>query len=434
MINGPAEASVGDRDGIARIFAAGTVDDVRVRKVRPMTTTLGERIRELRDGWMTQQDLATASNVSLALIRKLEQGQRHTASIPYLQRIARALDVEAADLLGRERPVSAGDGSHASIAAVRDALTSVGDLLGELDDADAPDLSELARSLTYSWGLYWSGRYGLLVELLPRLLTEAKAALHQAPIGHREHAADLVAQTKQIAAGVLLRLGAQDLAYTAARESLTDSRTSGDVLREGAMLHTLAHVLIRQGRYDEAVRLTVSSAQNLDLDGNAAPQQLSVYGGLLLRGASAASRAGRHPEALDLLTEARSAATRVGTDRTDYEVLFGLSQVTVQTADAHVLAEDYSAALSAAKGMPRASSIPPLSRARHLADVAYSHVRLGQADRAVDTLLTMERVAPDVMRYQVLPRQVTRELLSRGQRKSARLRALAERIGVTRSA
>jgi hypothetical protein len=61
------------------------------------------------------------------------------------------------------------------VIAIRDALTSVDDLLGELDGADAPDLAELSRSVTYAWGAYWAGRYGALVALLPRLLAEAAA-------------------------------------------------------------------------------------------------------------------------------------------------------------------------------------------------------------------------------------------------------------------
>jgi hypothetical protein len=41
------------------------------------------------------------------------------------------------------------------VVAIRDALTSVDDLLGELDDVDAPDLTELARALPYSALARW---------------------------------------------------------------------------------------------------------------------------------------------------------------------------------------------------------------------------------------------------------------------------------------
>lgn len=68
----------------------------------PMESTIGERIRRLRnDVVMTQDDLAAAAGVSTDLIRKLEQGRRHTASIGSLHRIAAALDVDLGELLGR---------------------------------------------------------------------------------------------------------------------------------------------------------------------------------------------------------------------------------------------------------------------------------------------------------------------------------------------
>jgi transcriptional regulator with XRE-family HTH domain len=54
---------------------------------------LGARIRQLRGRLLSQRELADKAQVSVELIRKLEQGRRHTASIGSLQRIARALDV-----------------------------------------------------------------------------------------------------------------------------------------------------------------------------------------------------------------------------------------------------------------------------------------------------------------------------------------------------
>jgi transcriptional regulator with XRE-family HTH domain len=85
--------------------------------------TIGERIRELRRGIYTQTDLAAAADVSVDVIRKLEQGRRHTVSIGTLQRIARALDVDIGRLLGPSRPVSAVGEPPTPAAAIRDVLT-----------------------------------------------------------------------------------------------------------------------------------------------------------------------------------------------------------------------------------------------------------------------------------------------------------------------
>ncbi|MGH3867774.1 MAG: helix-turn-helix domain-containing protein [Pseudonocardiaceae bacterium] len=134
--------------------------------------TIGERIRALRKPAYTQDDLAAAAQISVDVIHKLEQGRRHTASIGTLQRIARALDADIAALLGSSRPVSGTGEDQARVEAIRNALTSVDDLLGELDGADAPDLTEFSRTVTYAWGARMAGRFGPLVAMLPRLRAE----------------------------------------------------------------------------------------------------------------------------------------------------------------------------------------------------------------------------------------------------------------------
>jgi transcriptional regulator with XRE-family HTH domain len=390
---------------------------------------IGERLRELRRGIFTQHDLAAAADVSVDVIRKLEQGRRHTASIATLARIARALGVDIAELLGRPRvaPVA---GEPPCVAAIRDALTSVDDLLGELDDADAPDLTELGRAVTYAWGVYWAGRYGPLAAMLPRLLVEATAATHGAAAPGMGQAADLAAQVHQITAGTLVRLGAHDLGYLAAREELRLAALASNPLRAAAC-DMLGHVFIRQGRFVDAERISVATAESLQPKGDASTAQLSVYGGVLLRGATAAARQGRAGASTELLAEATAVAVRTGVDRTDFDVSFGPSNVVMQSTDCSVVAEDYVAAAEIAQTMPRSSALPLASRSRHLADVAHAHLRSGHDRAAESVLLTMEQAAPEWTAHHQLPRVLVGELLTRG-RPSARLHELSQRLNVTR--
>lgn len=395
--------------------------------------TIGERIRELRRGTYTQDDLAVAADVSVDVIRKLEQGRRHTASIATLARIARALGVDLGELLSRPRPAPAAGEPQAAVVAIRDALTSVDDLLGELDDADAPDLTELARSVTYAFGLYWAGRYGPLAALLPRLLTEAAAATHGATAAEMGRAADLAAQVHRITASALLHFGALDLGYLAAREALRLAALASDPLRVAAVHCSLGHVLIRQGRFVDAERVCVATAEQVEPTGQASPARLSIYGGLLLRGATAAARQRRTGAATDLLAEATTAAQRTGVDRTDYDVVFGPGHVVMGAVDCSVVAEDYARAAKVARTMPRDSALPLSTRSRHLADVAHAELRLGHDRAAEAVLLTMERAAPEWTTHQQLPRLLVGELLTRG-RPSTRLRELGHRLSAAAAA
>lgn len=390
--------------------------------------TIGERIRELRRPTYTQHDLAVAADVSVDVIRKLEQGRRHTASIATLTRIARVLDVDLAELLGPSRPAPRAGEHLARISAIRDAITSVDDLLGELDDPDAPDLAELARAVIYSWDLYWSGRYGPLATTLPRLLTEAQAAAH-AVTGDGQ-VADLAGQVHQLAANTLVRLGAADLGHVAAREALRLATVAPDPLRQATARCTLGSVLMAQGRFIDAERVAVATAQDVQPGGQASPAELSVYGGVLLLGATSAARQGRSGAATELLGEAAETADRAGVDRTDYEVPFGPSNVVMQSTDCSVVAEDYVAAAQVARRMPRDSALPLAARSRHLADVAHAQLRLGRTQAAESALLTMERAAPEWTAHHRLPRVLVGELMTRG-RPSARLRELSHRLNAT---
>lgn len=89
---------------------------------------IGERVRALRrPAALTQNDLAAAADVSVDVIRKLEQGRRQTASIPTLACIAHVLGVTLAELLaGRGEASGAGEG-QGLVLAIRDALTGVDD-------------------------------------------------------------------------------------------------------------------------------------------------------------------------------------------------------------------------------------------------------------------------------------------------------------------
>jgi transcriptional regulator with XRE-family HTH domain len=90
--------------------------------------------------------------VSVSLVRRLEQGQRHTVSIATLHKLAGALDVEAGTLLGKQRHWP---GEASGVQQIRRVLTSVDDLLDEVvDDGEPVGQGQAQRLVDYAWGLY----------------------------------------------------------------------------------------------------------------------------------------------------------------------------------------------------------------------------------------------------------------------------------------
>lgn len=393
------------------------------RKGRDYDEPVGRTIKRLRNAaLMTQAELAAAAGVSLDLIRKLEQEVRYTTSIASLHKIARALDVETSELLAKTSTLPAPTESS-GVIAMRRVLTGIDDLLDDYAELmEPPTSADLARTVAYAWGAYWAGRYEQLGEVLPNALLSVRAA--------DQDCADLGAQLYQVTACTLVHLGHPDAAHLALREGLRLAKPGSNPLRAAALRGSVAWLLLTQGRFTESHRLAVATARDIAPDGTEYPR-MSLWGSLLLSGATAAGRDGDSATAHGLLSEAADVARHTG-NRNDFEVAFGPDQVTMQTCDVQIVTESYGAALKTARLMPRTTQLPLAARARHLADRALAQTRLNQDAVALDTLLAMESLAPVWAKYQTQPRMVVQELIGRERRaRTPRLRELARRLGVT---
>ncbi|MFB6718684.1 helix-turn-helix domain-containing protein [Kribbella sp. NPDC056345] len=389
---------------------------------------IGTRIRELRGKVLTQKQLADSAGVSVDLIRKLEQGSRQTTTIASLQKLARALDVEVGELVSHPASLPSVD-PEAGVVAIRRALTPIDDLIGEdIFDAEALTLQEASRTVDYAWGAYWNGRYELLGSVLPTALSQLRATAHAVSAEDRARAHELLARIYWVTGCSLVHLGHADPAYLAIRQALQAANEGNDPLLDATLRGSVGWQLLVQGRYKESEAVVMRAAASIEPRGDALPQELSTYGSLVLQGATAAGRDHRSAQAQDFVATAAEIADRVGSDRRDYETYFGPSQVVMQTVDVNVVTENYTQAISAAKRMPAEPNLPLASRARHLADRALAHANLGQSQKALDILLTAERIGPDWIKHQSLPRQIVSSLLDND--RQAPLRSLARRLGV----
>lgn len=394
-------------------------------------TSIGVRIKELRGRLLTQQQLADAAGVSVMLIRALEQGKRHTASVGSLQRIARALDVDLGVLLGKPSTVPSRT-TDVGVVAIRRALTTVDDLVPEPVADDPVDLAEAERTVAYLWGCYWSGRYELLAGLLPASLPQLRATARAVPTEQRGRAHEALARGLQVTGDTLVHLGQPADAWLAVRQAIDAARAGDDELLAAALRVSVSWQLLVQGRYDEAEQVAVTAARTIEPAGNAPSSQVSVYGILAVTAATAAARAQRSAGTNELLAEADDAVDRLGcVERSEHQTTFGPAKVAMLRVDCDVVQERYPEALAAAARLPRDADLPLATRARHLADVAYSQMQTGQDGAAVTTLLAMEHMAPDWLPYQSLPKQTVAELVARQRRISTPLRSLARRMGVT---
>ncbi|HEY9418359.1 MAG TPA: helix-turn-helix transcriptional regulator [Pseudonocardia sp.] len=393
-----------------------------------MDSTIGDRIRRFRGNALTQKQLAEQAGVSLDLIKKLERNKRTNASIASLQMIARALDVDIADLVGKRYGIPSED-PEAGVVAIRRALTSVDDLIDETPDDVPVTLGEAQRAVDYAWGAYWGGRYETLTAILPPGISQLRATAHAAQAGDLPAASELLARMYWVTACTLVHLGQTDPAFVAIRSALSAAERGNDPLLAATLRGSVGWQLLVQGRYEESHKVALKAAASIEPTGNVGEDHLAVYGSLVLQGATAAGREQRVQDALDIAAEAKDIASRLSGDTKHYECNYGPSQVVMQTVDINVSSERYPEAIQAAKAMPdRGSGLTPVSQARHLLDQAAAYTRIGQPDRALSMLLTAERIGgEDWVKYQTLLKQVIGEL--RAKERSSTLRGLAQRAG-----
>src|SRR5262249_50709972 len=160
-----------------------------------------------------------------------------------------------------------------------------------------------------------------------------------------------------------------------AREAMRIAELGTDPWHPASLRASMSHLLLTQGRFGEAYRVAVAAAESIEPGAREELPRMSLYGALLLRGATAAARYGDATTAEPLLAEAGDIARHVG-DRNVYSCAFGSDYVIMQTVDVRVVTEAYPLALASARNIPRDTPLPLACRLRHLQDRALAHTRL----------------------------------------------------------
>ena len=274
-------------------------------------------------------------------------------------------------------------------------------------------------------------RYSILGPQLPQLLEATQLAARELDGDAKFRASRLLAESYQLAAILMLKLGESNAAWVAADRGILAAERAEDPLVVASGARILAYAFLGAGHFAKAKELTISAAGVLEPGlGNASPAYLSLYGALLLKGAMAAAYQGDPITSRALLNEAASTAARLGTDANHAFTAFGPTNVDVHRVSAAVALGDGGAALQHAKAVHPVQLPVVERRAQYLVDVARGHGQAGGDDQALRALLTAEHLAPEEVRYQPAARALVAELLHRERAgRKPELRALAERVG-----
>lgn len=409
-----------------------------------MSRTLGEQIAvHRRRRGMSQRDLAEAARLSVDLVRKLEQGQRRTARLETLFRLANALDLDMATLIGKPRGLVVG-AEDSEVARLRRAVLDV--IPAENEPVDR---AALRGELGDAWRLYWVGRYAALARILPAGIVAARSSVRAASGDIAVRAAQAVlADFLHLGASLLAHLAHDDLAALAMHQSLDAARAAGDPLLIAGLSATRAWLLSRQGLLAEAESLALTTAREIEPSMAATNvDQIAIWGENLRYACVALARSGRHAEAAELLPRLRTAAARVEAERparawteriSDKSTVplaglaFGATLATMTAVTIAGAADRHRQALALEDQVPSFDSVSPAMRSRHLLTVAWAQMADYRSPAAVNTLLRAEQIAPDLFAHQSIARTIVAELLPRRtKQRLPGLVSLADRIGVT---
>ncbi len=397
-----------------------------------VTGGIGARVAEERKlAGLTQYQLAARANVSVSLIRAVEQG-RVPASPAFVSAVARALGVGVADLL--DQPFArANQGErqlHSVVPALRREMAAY--LLPPGGEVSWRSLDELAREVAETVRLRHQADLTRLGMTLPGLLEELRAATHILSGSERERVFWLLGEVYCAALQVVHKLGYLDLA------SLTEDRYEWAAARCGDELAVLrgdygrAGELITSGEFAGAREyLERSRATIEDRLGHADAPTLSMWGNLHLKSALAAARAGDRDGADAHLAEASETAARIGIDRDDYRMCFGPTNVAIWSVGLAVEAQDGTEAVKRAEGFTPPPGAPRERVGHYWIDLARGWLLHGDRDRALAALIKARHTAPQQTRYHPMVHETIRMLARQDRRRSSPVAGFATWCGIS---
>lgn len=376
---------------------------------------------------MSQQVFADRMGKSKSWVDKVERGVRRLDKFSVLHEIADVLHVDVQLLLGRDvsRSPDAGTGvDQVEVQEIRSALERYDQISAFFyPPSEPPPLDQIVKSVSHAWQTYERAKYPVLARALPGLLRKAQAAdTANAQGRHAREAAHLLGQVYQISSAVLRKLGEYELSWLAADRSIAVSQRADDPLLAGTAAYRVSLALLALGRARPALEVNLNIANRLAPAGPATkPEQISVYGVLLLAAALAAARLADAASVRDLLVEAGEAAEAVGDDHDHYWTSFGPTNVHLHRVAALVELGEGRLAVEVGDSLDRAAFdmlVPERKACFHL-DMARALAQGGDIVRAGEMLLEAYRIAPAEMRCRPVAHQVLADVARRARGVSA---------------
>ncbi|WP_067485158.1 helix-turn-helix domain-containing protein [Actinomadura hibisca] len=287
--------------------------------------------------------------------------------------------------------------SGAPLQGVEAFAAALADYPGTGANPSPTDLSlpRLSKAVATAKRNYQDCRYSTVIDALPALLGDLRAASGTHKGDDRLRAEALSAEAHHVAASILLKLDHEGLAWIAADRSMQAAHNSQDLTIIGSSARIITHALMNDG-HCAAANTASSYAQRIDHEvDERTPDFLSVYGALLLRGAVAAGQRSDRHTAATLLDEAQAAGQQLGGDYNLRWTAFGPTNVQLHRVNIALQLGDAGAAIQQARTIDL-DRVPLTERkATLLMDTSRALAQWGKHDKAYEVLRVAHQLAPE---------------------------------------
>jgi transcriptional regulator with XRE-family HTH domain len=396
---------------------------------------VGERIAAYRRRrGLSQAALAQLVGRSESWLSQVERGVRSVDRLSVLLDLAKILHVDVASLTGSPWQYAPNGGSVTSgLDDLRRFFSRYDNLTG-VEPAGGVTVASLATQAAETHAAYQAAKYEEVIVGLPELLTAADALHHTASSAERRDALVGYADAYGVAAKLLTKMGAGELALLAADRSATAAVDADELATRGLSAYHVVCALLREDRPEDAEHLAVTMA---DLTRQQAspdnPLMVSISGALWLIAAVISARRADRVEAWRRLAIAEDLAATLGEDANFGWTAFGPTNVAIHRVAVAAELGDPGEALRSSAGVDPASLPAGLNsrKAQIHIHLAWAQAQRHRDAEAVLHLMEAEQIAPQAVRYNVIVRELIRSMLARQKRmKTSALHALAVRAGV----
>ncbi|MGH3796490.1 MAG: helix-turn-helix domain-containing protein [Pseudonocardiaceae bacterium] len=399
---------------------------------------IGLRVRY----WRTRRNLsrrrfADMVGRSTSWLDKIEKGERHLLRLPVLERVADALGVDPAALTDSVAAARAADCVDAlEVQAIRTALGRYPSFSTRgTGSTRVATLARVVGQLAYVEHAWASSHFMVVSQYLPGLLGDAQVVTSAASTADQVAAHRALVVAYRLASSVLLKFGANDIAWLAADRAMHVAVAVDDTVALARATRSVARAMSSSGQRDDALTALIGMTDRIRPELPVREQELlSLNGMLFLAGAVTAARHDDAALALAMHQEAELTADRMGPRHETHRTSFGHANVAIHRVAALVRLHEGGRALEYAQGIAPEliGALPPERHANYLLDLTEAYIHTGRYPDAVRTLGKAEQAAPEEVRCRPLGHGLLRSLVEHTSGEPSRLvRQMATRAGVT---